>query len=177
MLPVIIVFEFLRIPREGRQMAEVRRFRMASDYFTADGLETLAGVPWFRYEAFILKELLDNALDATESQDARRVDVLLELTGKKVESLSVFDNGPGITGRLLDQIYAQFDSYVSSKKGYRAPTRGYQGNALKTVIGICALREFELAFLIREGENQQKRVDREGIEPPTQGFSVLCSTN
>jgi len=141
-------------------MGEVRRFRMASDYFTADGLETLAGVPWYRYEAFILKELLDNALDATENQDARRVDVRLEPAGNKAERLSVFDNGPGITGRLLDQIYAQFDSYVSSKKGYRAPTRGYQGNALKTVIGICALREFEIAFLTREGEKVVYAPDR-----------------
>ena len=132
-------------------MGEIRRFRMASDYFTADGLETLAGVSWHQYETFILKELLDNALDATENQETRKIEVRLEPAGD-VKRLSVFDNGPGISGRLLDQIYAQFDSYVSSKKGYRAPTRGYQGNALKTVIGICALREFELAFMTREGE-------------------------
>jgi len=133
-------------------MGEIRRFRMAQDYFTADGLETLAGVSWYHYEQFILKELLDNALDAAENQDARTIEVRLEPASEDVRRLSVFDNGPGISGRLLDQIYAQFDSYVSSKKGYRAPTRGYQGNALKTVIGICAVREFELAFMTREQE-------------------------
>ena len=133
-------------------MGEIRRFRMASDYFTADGLETLAGVSWYRYETFILKELLDNALDATENQETRTIEVRLEPGDDHNERLSVFDNGPGISGRLLDQIYTQFDSYVSSKKGYRAPTRGYQGNALKTVIGICVVREFELTFLTREGE-------------------------
>ncbi len=133
-------------------MAEIRRFRMASDYFTADGLSSLAGVRWYQYETFILKELLDNTLDATENQETRKIEVRLDPASDDIERLSVFDNGPGMSGRLLDQIYTQFDSYVSSKKGYRAPTRGYQGNALKTVIGICSLREFELVFMTREGE-------------------------
>jgi len=78
-------------------MGEIRRFRMASDYFTADGLETLAGVSWYRYETFILKELLDNALDATENEETRKIEVRLEPIGD-IERLSVFDNGPGILG-------------------------------------------------------------------------------
>ncbi len=135
---------------EGR-MGEIRRFRMTRDYFTTDGLETLAGVCDYEYETFILKELVDNALDATENRETRKIDVRFTPSGG-MERLSVFDNGPGISGRLLDQIYTQFDSYLSSKKGYRTPTRGYQGNALKTVIGICALNGFELALLTREGE-------------------------
>ncbi len=132
-------------------MGEIRRFRMAQDYFTADGLYTLAGVGWYRYETFILKELLDNALDATENQESRRIEVRFEPIGR-MGRLSVFDNGPGIPGRLLEQIYARFDAYLSSKKSYRAPTRGYQGNALKTVIGICVVSEFKLVFMTREGE-------------------------
>src|SRR5208283_5072904 len=132
-------------------MGEIRRFRMAHDYFSVGGLMTLGGVYPYDYEAFILKELIDNALDALENQDTKRVAVWFRKTGD-TSQLAVLDNGPGLPGSLLDQIYTQFDSYVSSKKGYRAPTRGYQGNALKTVIGICAVREFELAFLAREGE-------------------------
>ena len=53
-------------------MGEIRRFRMARDYFSADGLKTLAGVGWYEYETFILKELLDNALDALKTRRPRR---------------------------------------------------------------------------------------------------------
>src|SRR5208283_138562 len=132
-------------------MGEIRRFRMAHDYFSVGGLMTLGGVYPYDYEAFILKELIDNALDALENRDTKRVAVWFRKTGD-TSQLAVLDNGPGLPGSLLDQIYTQFDSYLSSKKGYRAPTRGYQGNALKTVIGICFLRNFELAFQTREGE-------------------------
>ncbi len=132
-------------------MAQIRRFRMTHDFFSEEGLRTLAGVRPNDYEAFILKELMDNALDALENQDAKRVAVWFRKTGD-TSQLAILDNGPGLPGNLLDQIYTQFDSYLSSKKGYRAPTRGYQGNALKTVIGICFLRNFELAFQTRERE-------------------------
>ena len=80
-------------------MGEIRRFRMASDYFSADGLKTLAGVGWYEYETFILKELLDNALDAIENQEIRKIDVRLEPSGD-TKRLSVFDNGPELSGRL-----------------------------------------------------------------------------
>ena len=58
-------------------MGEVRRFRMAHDYFSEDGLQTLAGVSETEYETFILKELIDNALDALENQDTKRVAVFV----------------------------------------------------------------------------------------------------
>ena len=83
-------------------MGEIRRFRMARDYFSADGLETLAGVAWYEYETFILKELLDNALDAIENQETKKIDVRLEPSGD-TKRLSVFDNGPGLSGRLLER--------------------------------------------------------------------------
>ena len=140
-------------------MGEIRRFRMVRDYFTADNLETLTGVYRSDFERFIFKELLENGLDATENQETRKIEVQFEAFND-AKRLSVFDNGPGISGRLLEQIYTQFDSYLSSKKGYRAPTRGYQGNALKTVIGICDIRKFELIFMTREGEEVAYTLDQ-----------------
>ena len=83
-------------------MGEIRRFRMASDYFSAEGLKTLAGVGWYEYETFILKELLDNALDAIENQETKKIDVRLEPSGD-TKRLSVFDNGPGLSGRLPER--------------------------------------------------------------------------
>ncbi|MBM3301546.1 MAG: hypothetical protein FJY85_16540, partial [Deltaproteobacteria bacterium] len=46
---------------------------------------------------------------------------------------------------VLDQVF-DFNVYVSSKRDYRSPTRGAQGNALKTIIGICHLNGYRLIF-------------------------------
>ena len=49
--------------------------------------------------------------------------------------LSVSDNGPGIPAEVVRQVL-DYNVRVSDKAAYRSPTRGAQGNALKTVIGI-----------------------------------------
>jgi hypothetical protein len=43
----------------------------------------------------------------------------------------------------------------------------FESLALKTKTPICRDRRFVKMFLVARG----------GIEPPTQGFSILCSTN
>src|SRR5262249_36672441 len=52
-----------------------------------------------------------------------------------VVHLSVADNGPGIAPETVRRIL-NFATRTSDKAVYRAPTRGAQGNALKTVLGI-----------------------------------------
>jgi DNA topoisomerase VI subunit B len=79
----------------------------------------------------LLKELLDNALDACE--DARTpptVQVTVDDQG-----VTVADNGPGIPPETVDGIL-DFAVRVSSREAYVAPTRGAQGNALKTVLAM-----------------------------------------
>jgi len=49
--------------------------------------------------------------------------------------LSVSDNGPGIPAEVVRKVL-DYNIRVSDKAAYRSPTRGAQGNALKTVIGI-----------------------------------------
>jgi DNA topoisomerase VI subunit B len=51
---------------------------------------------------------------------------------------SVTDNGPGFpdgsVGKILD-----FSNRTSTKAKYRTPTRGQQGNAMMTVVGIASV--------------------------------------
>ena len=76
----------------------------------------------------VLKELLDNALDACEESDVPPViDVAVDSTG-----ITVRDNGPGLPAKTIEAAL-DFSVRVSSREAYVAPDRGAQGNALKTI--------------------------------------------
>jgi DNA topoisomerase VI subunit B len=63
-------------------------------------------------------------------------DVLVEARWRDgLLHLAVEDNGPGLAPWAVQRIL-NFDTRTSDKTVYRAPTRGAQGNALKTIIGI-----------------------------------------
>lgn len=94
----------------------------------------------------MLKELLDNALDATEhpqaleayarTGDAPMVHVVWQPhPDPDLVQLTVVDNGVGISPATVQRIL-NFATRTSDKAVYRSPTRGAQGNALKTVLGI-----------------------------------------
>jgi DNA topoisomerase VI subunit B len=79
----------------------------------------------------ILKELLDNAIDAAEEAD-RAPTIPVEVKRGKIV---VIDNGPGIPPEVVNDIL-DFNVRVSSREAYVSPTRGAQGNALKTIIAM-----------------------------------------
>lgn len=81
------------------------------------------------WPACIVKELVDNALDAAEEAGVPP-QVRVTATDKMIE---VVDAGPGIPGDVIDDIL-DFDMRVSSREAYVGPTRGAQGNALKTIV-------------------------------------------
>jgi DNA topoisomerase VI subunit B len=79
----------------------------------------------------IAKELIDNALDACEEAGiAPVIEIKVDRTG-----ISVSDNGPGLSARTIKAIL-DFTLRVSSREAYVSPTRGAQGNALKTVLAM-----------------------------------------
>jgi DNA topoisomerase VI subunit B len=115
-----------------RTVFEVSR---ASEYFDARKLSTQTGMPEQEFASVCLKELLDNALDACETSGvAPEVEVKVEMDDDHIH-LTVSDNGPGIPPQVVRKIL-DYQVLVSDKAAYRSPTRGAQGNALKTVIGI-----------------------------------------
>jgi DNA topoisomerase VI subunit B len=79
----------------------------------------------------ILKELVDNAIDAAE--EAGIAPVIKVAVGEA--GIAVSDNGPGLTAEVVSDIL-DFSVRVSSREAYVSPTRGAQGNALKTIVAM-----------------------------------------
>ena len=77
----------------------------------------------------VLKELVDNAIDACEEAEIAPV---ISITVKGT-SIVVKDNGPGIPAKTIDDVL-DYSIRVSSREAYVSPTRGAQGNALKTIL-------------------------------------------
>jgi DNA topoisomerase VI subunit B len=101
------------------------------DYFSEKELTLQTGHGPDRWPEVILKELLDNALDACETHG-----ILPELhVTINDRAIRVKDNGPGLSADVLRGVI-DFGVRVSSKDAYISPTRGSQGNALKTILAI-----------------------------------------
>jgi DNA topoisomerase VI subunit B len=79
----------------------------------------------------VLKELMDNALDACEEAEvAPEVSITVNRG-----SITIQDNGRGIETGTIKSIL-DYTKRVSSREAYVSPTRGAQGNALKTILAM-----------------------------------------
>lgn len=87
----------------------------------------------------VVKELLDNALDACEEQG---VAPAITLTVDE-SAITVADNGTGVPPDTVDRLL-DFSIRVSSREAYVAPDRGAQGNALKTIVAMPFVLDGEL---------------------------------
>ncbi|WP_152627390.1 ATP-binding protein [Streptacidiphilus melanogenes] len=106
-----------------------------TEFVTVGGLEKQTGQPEWRFGAVVIKELLDNALDAAETASARP-DVALHVAwAGGVALVTVTDNGAGIPAAVVERLL-DFNVNVSDKEAVRSPTRGLQGNAMKTLLGM-----------------------------------------
>ena len=89
------------------------------------------GHPPCDWPLVILKELVDNALDACEEAGVPpEIAVTVDDDG-----ITVADNGPGIPASTVESIL-DFSIRVSSREAYVAPDRGAQGLALKTILAM-----------------------------------------
>lgn len=98
-----------------------------SEYFTEKELSMQIGGTPADWPFILVKELIDNGLDAAEATSAPVIGLTIE-----ADRFTVTDNGPGLPD---DVIAASLDysARVSSKAFYVSPTRGRLGNALKVV--------------------------------------------
>jgi hypothetical protein len=91
------------------------------------------GHPPEEWPFVLLKEAVDNALDACEEVlGAPRLHIDVSTVRG---SVTVTDNGPGIAAQTVRDIL-DYTARVSSREAYVSPTRGAQGNALKTVLAM-----------------------------------------
>jgi hypothetical protein len=111
------------------------RESLETEYFDSKKLEAQTGQPAHKFGSVILKELIDNALDACESNNIDpAIHIGIATTADRMR-ICVSDNGKGISEELLNHIL-NFKTRTSDKAAYESPSRGAQGNALKTIVGI-----------------------------------------
>jgi DNA topoisomerase VI subunit B len=101
------------------------------DFATRPGLIAQTGHEPALWPLVAFKELVDNSLDACE--DARvPPDIQVRIDSGGIE---VRDNGPGIPADVVEDVL-DFSVRVSTREAYVSPTRGQQGNALKTIVAM-----------------------------------------
>jgi len=101
------------------------------DFYNEKELVSQTGHSKDEWPFVIVKELVDNALDACEEGGiAPKIEVKIDESG-----IAISDNGPGIPAKTIEDIF-DFSIRVSSREAYVSPTRGAQGNALKTILAM-----------------------------------------
>lgn len=105
-----------------------------SDYVRLEGLQKLTNVSAHEWDLYILKELVDNALDADEAAGITpRVSVEMRYDGLGLTV--IVRNQAQFPMDVVGDIF-NLEKRASVKDLYNLPTRGAQGNALKTLLGI-----------------------------------------
>jgi DNA topoisomerase VI subunit B len=95
----------------------------------------------------ILKELGDNALDnAEEAGLAPTIEIAVSTERGEI---TVADNGTGIPPETVADIL-DYTVRVSSREAYVSPTRGAQGNALKTILAMPFALDGKLGEVVIE---------------------------
>ena len=121
--------------REAKPEPKLTRvaFRVSRlmEFCTRRELENQTGHSLQEWPLVLAKELIDNALDACEEAEVAPSIMV------KVEPgvIVVEDNGDGIDAGTVASVL-DYSVRVSSREAYCAPTRGAQGNALKTVLAM-----------------------------------------
>ena len=121
------------------------------EYFSESELTTQTGYQkeqW--WPGVVVKELLDNALDACEQAGVAPV-ISVNVQGR---SVVVTDNGPGIASEVVHKIL-DFSTRTSDKQAYVSPTRGAQGNALKTLLAI--------PYVLSGGKTGTMEIESQGV--------------
>ena len=108
------------------------------EYLTIDGLKKMTGVGDGDFDIYVLKELIDNSMDACESKGVPPTIKINIKTSSDYLTITVSDKGPGMSAEMLDEI-ANFERFGGTKHFVKKPTRGAQGNALMTILGINQL--------------------------------------
>jgi DNA topoisomerase VI subunit B len=149
------------------------------EFFTPEELTMQIGHPMYLWPTALLKELIDNALDACEEAGAiPAVRVIVE-----PDAVSVVDNGAGLPPDVLLRSL-DYSVRVSNKSHYVSPTRGQLGNALKCVWAgaFVASGERGRVEVVTRGEKHviDVTLDRIGQEPrlryePTAAGGVVKS--
>jgi DNA topoisomerase VI subunit B len=94
-------------------------------------LQNQTGHSVVEWPLVVAKELVDNALDACEEAEvAPDISVIVDR-----DTIIIRDNAGGIDADTIESVL-DYTIRVSSREAYVSPTRGAQGNALKTILAM-----------------------------------------
>jgi hypothetical protein len=114
------------------------------EFCTEKELVAQTGHQSYEWPRVITKELVDNGIDACEEAEVAPSIKLTITTGHaksrrraaKPTRIVVEDNGPGIPPETIGGII-DYNKRISSREAYISPTRGRQGNALKSILPMA----------------------------------------
>ena len=125
----------IRRKRKAKSQPKLTRvaFRVSRlmEFCSLRELQNQTGHSVYEWPLVVLKELMDNALDACE--EAEVAPVVSIAVGRS--SITIQDNAGGIDADVIESIL-DYTIRVSSREAYVSPTRGAQGNALKTILAM-----------------------------------------
>lgn len=124
-----------RAAASGKPKAKLTRvaFKVSRlmEFCSERELENQTGHAVYEWPLVIAKETMDNALDACEEAEvASDIGVVVDK-----DTIIIQDNAGGIDSETIDSIL-DYSIRVSSREAYVSPTRGAQGNALKTILAM-----------------------------------------
>src|SRR5262249_7305221 len=130
---------FLRIgaKRSGRGKPEPKLIRVAfkvsrlMEFCSERELQNQTGHSLYDWPLVVGKEIVDNALDACEEAEVAPDITVIVDSG----AITIQDNAGGIDTETIESIL-DYTIRVSSREAYVSPTRGAQGNALKTILAM-----------------------------------------
>jgi DNA topoisomerase VI subunit B len=99
------------------------------EFCTRRELVNQTGHDVWQWPLVVLKEIVDNALDACEETEIAPVVSI----AVKDSTIVIEDNGAGIPAKTIEGVL-DYSVRVSSREAYCSPTRGAQDNALKTIL-------------------------------------------
>jgi DNA topoisomerase VI subunit B len=132
-------------PNKSNSKAEPKLTRVAfkvsrlMEFCTIRELQNQTGHSYDDWALVVLKELMDNALDACEEVEVASV-ISIDV---KDGSITIEDNAGGIDPATIESIL-DYTVRVSSREAYCSPTRGAQGNALKTILAMAFVLQREV---------------------------------
>jgi hypothetical protein len=105
------------------------------EFCTEKELVAQTGHESYEWPRVIVKELVDNGIDACEEAEVAPVIKVRITTAKSGNPTRIIieDNGPGIPTETVKGII-DYNVRISSREAYISPTRGRQGNALKCIL-------------------------------------------
>jgi DNA topoisomerase VI subunit B len=130
-------------PKLERQAFTTSRL---AEFCSEKELQIQTAQPKERWPLVILKELVDNALDAAEETDVAPIVTVSVKEG----TIVIADNGPGMKAETIEDIL-DYSSRTSSREAYVSPTCG-RGN-LETALPGPARRAIHRARAMRTGRS------------------------